>query len=534
MKFKGWDRDVSDFEYGKIISIHALYEVAETPVYNITITDYDPLVKATDPKFKLPNECFNAANRHFEKFYTDDYVEGQTGTAKRYNLRFYIETSKEGACADDSLANIWRFNTLKNVKPTIKVNGQDYDVFDITYSFFRVDFVDLDDAVLKSQIVADGLSATPPENPTREGFIFKNWNEDFSCIKGPTVVQAIYEKTRKVKFEDFDGSVIAEVEVVNGGTVEYPKVPSHAGFKFVGWNVELEKVEKDEVVYPLYEVSGSPEYKFEVANLKLGTIAKNFAIEGPNKCFKPTFERLYLDNELFDGAMAAGEYKLYFNLEVSNTGDCSNDSLVNIWGVYGEVKRNDALSVNGESAYYFGEKFTGEVVYQFELKEAVSSSSTAASSSSTVPVSSSSKTAPASSSNVILSSSEGSSESKSSSSAPVSSSSGNVVSSSSNAAASSSSKTAPASSSSAKPASSSSAKNSIVAMNARPQFNIAIVGRNLQISGAREGSVYTIFDLQGNVVKTGHADSETLNIAFARPGAYLVRFGRTTRQIQIK
>ena len=71
-------------------------------------------------------------------------------------------------------------------------------------------------------------------------------------------------------------------------------------------------------------------------------------------------------------------------------------------------------------------------------------------------------------------------------------------------------------------------------MNARPQFNIAIVGRNLQISGARKGSAFAIFDLQGNVVKTGHADSENLNIAFARPGAYLVRFGRTTRQIQIK
>ena len=519
LKFKGWDRDVSDFEYGKIISIHALYEVAETPVYNITITDYDPLVKATDPKFKLPNECFNAANRHFEKIYTDDYVEGQTGTAKRYNLRFYVETSKEGACADDSLANIWRFNTLKKVKPTIKVNGQDYYVFDITYSFFRVDFVDSDDAVLKSQIVADGLSATPPENPTREGFKFKNWNLDFSCIKEPTVVEAIYEKTRIVMFEDFDGSVIAEVEVVQGEPVEYPKAPSHAGFKFIGWNVELEKVERDEVVYPLYETSGSPEYKFEVANLKIGAIAKSFAIEGPNKCFKPTFERLYLDNELFDGVMTAGEYKLYFNLEVSNTGDCSNDSLVNIWGVYGETKRNNALTVNGdEKAFYYGEKFTGEVVYQFELKENVSSSSAAVSSSGTAP--SSSSAAPASSS----------------SAKPASSSSGTVASSSGNAPVSSSSGTSAKSSSSsnAKPASSSSGKNSIIAMNVRLQFGIAVDGRNLQISGARKGSTYAIFDLQGNVVKTGVADCETFNIALARTGAYLVRLGRTTRQIKIK
>lgn len=120
---------------------------------------------------------------------------------------------------------------------------------------------------------------------------------------------------------------------------------------------------------------------------------------------------------------------------------------------------------------------------------------------------------------------------KSSSSSAKSSSS--VKSSSSSAKSSSSVKTssssAKSSSSKAKSSSSkgksSSSKQSLVAQAAVPQFSVEVLGRNVQVAGARVGSAYAVLDMQGRVLSRGRVDSANFNLPMASSGTFLIQVG---------
>lgn len=58
---------------------------------------------------------------------------------------------------------------------------------------YTVTFKDFDGSVLKTETVDAGNSATPPENPTRDGYLFAGWDGNYSTILGETVITAQYE-----------------------------------------------------------------------------------------------------------------------------------------------------------------------------------------------------------------------------------------------------------------------------------------------------------------------------------------------------
>ena len=125
--------------------------------------------------------------------------------------------------------------------------------------------------------------------------------------------------------------------------------------------------------------------------------------------------------------------------------------------------------------------------------------------------------------------------SSSSAKAKSSSSSAKGKSSSSSAKAKSSSSSAKAKSSSSKAKSSSSkGKDAIVAAAQVPQFSLAAVGRSIQVAGARMGSAYAVFDMQGRIMLTGHADAANFNLAVDRAGTYLVRIGNQAQTVKLR
>ena len=178
------------------------------------------------------------------------------------------------------------------------------------------------------------------------------------------------------------------------------------------------------------------------------------------------------------------------------------------------------------------------VLPESSSSEVESSSSVTPSSSSVVPASSSSSVVVASSSSVKppkSSSSEvksSSSSAKSSSSSATSSSSSKVKSSSSDV--KSSSSTAKSSSSADGKSSSSKGKDAVVAMGIAPQFSLMTVGRSIQVSAARVGATYAVFDLQGHIMTKGHVGSANFNLKMGQAGTYLVRIGNQTQSVSIK
>ena len=160
---------------------------------------------------------------------------------------------------------------------------------------------------------------------------------------------------------------------------------------------------------------------------------------------------------------------------------------------------------------------------------------------------SSSSVASSSSSSVIGSSS--SNEIISSSSKDVTSSSSNVVSSSSSSEPKSSDSVS--SSSSSKEASSSSkrgfipvdfdvsckgknCKTALPAVMEPRGVHIAIIGRNLQLSGVELGRPYTLFDMQGRIILSGRAGAPGFTISVPRAGNYLLQVGYQATRISVK
>ena len=58
-----------------------------------------------------------------------------------------------------------------------------------------VQFIDVDGTILRSQYVADGGSATPPANPTREKCQFVKWSDPYTNITRDTDVFALYKSS---------------------------------------------------------------------------------------------------------------------------------------------------------------------------------------------------------------------------------------------------------------------------------------------------------------------------------------------------
>ena len=157
------------------------------------------------------------------------------------------------------------------------------------------------------------------------------------------------------------------------------------------------------------------------------------------------------------------------------------------------------------------------------------------------PEESSSSVTESSSSSVSNSSS---SEAKSSSSVEAKSSSSDAKSSSSANTSSSSSEVKSSSSGSVKSSSSGSGfilyckgkkcSEAVLEKWKAPRFHVMVVGRNVQVTGAHNGSAYALLDMQGRVLTTGRVDGSGFSIEMPYSGNFLVRVDQEIRRISVK
>ena len=136
-----------------------------------------------------------------------------------------------------------------------EIDGETY-LFDdngVLIAKHTVEFVDYDGTVLSTQTVNDGSAAVAPENPTREGYTFIGWDNDFSSITSDLTVTAIYEiNSYTVKFVDFDGTEIDSQTVDYGSAATAPEAPAREGYKFAGWDKDFSNITSDLTVTALY------------------------------------------------------------------------------------------------------------------------------------------------------------------------------------------------------------------------------------------------------------------------------------------
>ena len=111
-----------------------------------------------------------------------------------------------------------------------------------------------------AQAVAIGGTASVPETPTRDGYVFSRWTTDVAgeheydfatTVSAPITLYAQWTEAKTVTFDVQGGSEIAAQQVQTGKSAVRPENPERVGYAFAGW-------------YTSADTSGS-EYDFTAA-----------------------------------------------------------------------------------------------------------------------------------------------------------------------------------------------------------------------------------------------------------------------------
>ena len=117
---------------------------------------------------------------------------------------------------------------------------------------YTVTFVDYNGTELKKETVESGNSATAPADPTRAGYRFTGWDVAFNNITSNTTVTAQYIQQFTVTFKDYDGSTLKTQTVDKGSNATPPANPSRDGYEFASWSGTYTNVTANQVVTATY------------------------------------------------------------------------------------------------------------------------------------------------------------------------------------------------------------------------------------------------------------------------------------------
>lgn len=121
--------------------------------------------------------------------------------------------------------------------------SKDTDVYPVFGSnIYEVRFLDWDSRLLgEVQYVEEGRSAVPPAEPTREGYTFDRWSQDWNNVTEDRIITAIYvdnssdSNRHTVQFYDYDGKLLYTQYVNDGEDAIKPEAPARSGYTFTGW-----------------------------------------------------------------------------------------------------------------------------------------------------------------------------------------------------------------------------------------------------------------------------------------------------------
>ncbi|HHU55763.1 MAG TPA: hypothetical protein GXZ48_03645 [Acholeplasmataceae bacterium] len=138
---------------------------------------------------------------------------------------------------------------FENVKEDLEITAQ------YSHITFEVSFYTHDLKLIDKQTVNYGEDAEPPVPPVREGYTFDCWTTDFTNVTTDLYVYPKYIINKyTVEYKDHEGKVIHTEIVEHGETAPTPKDPTRNGYKFTGWDQDLNNITSDLVVYAQYEI----------------------------------------------------------------------------------------------------------------------------------------------------------------------------------------------------------------------------------------------------------------------------------------
>lgn len=164
---------------------------------------------------------------------------------------------------------------------------------------FVVTFKDYDDSVIEVLQVKKGDTITPPTNPTREGYIFKSWDSDFTLIETNVDVKATYEiKTYNVSFKYEDNTIINVVLVEHGKDALAPIIDVDEGFTFY-WDSDFTNVTQDLEIKAILNLNTYLVrfFDYDDSLLKEEIVSHGLSATPPNNPVRLNYDFLGWDND---------------------------------------------------------------------------------------------------------------------------------------------------------------------------------------------------------------------------------------------
>ena len=395
------------------------------------------------------------------------------------------------------------------------------------------------DTVLETKSYQHGSIVTyggvaPTLAPTAKyTYTFKGWDVEPTNAVEDFDYHAVYDSTIRsytITFNNSDGSKIESAIFEYGKMASCSKVPTRAAtaewkYSHKGWKPALDFVTEDASYLAIYD---SVKVKYKVTFMNGVTVIEEQMVPYGDAAVAPTNVtregyKFVGWNTSFAKVTEALTVKALFEeliIRTVNVVDGEGDKIANVTVEDGETYTlPEAPKKDGYTfdAYYDGNKKLGVA----GDKISVTANITITAKYIKNPESSSSETKSSSSSKVIASSSSTPRNDESSSS--------NVSSSSSL------SETAESSSSAVlDDTSSSSEETTPIVVGAAPKFSVMVNGRSLQISAARIGAAYALFDMQGKVLLQGRVQTANFEIPVMRAGSYLLKIESTTQRVSVR
>lgn len=102
---------------------------------------------------------------------------------------------------------------------------------------YSVKFYNWDGTILSEETVAEGKTATLPQNPEREGYDFIGWDNSVANIKEDVEINPVFEKKQfTVMFIDWNNRMLECKKFYYNDVLTTPDYSEVKGYKFNGWD----------------------------------------------------------------------------------------------------------------------------------------------------------------------------------------------------------------------------------------------------------------------------------------------------------
>ncbi|MBQ8836168.1 MAG: InlB B-repeat-containing protein [Clostridia bacterium] len=235
----------------------------------------------------------------------------------------YFEVIAASTTASTTAASLSPQNTEQSSSDKTPSSEETTTATEPTVSeYYMVKFVDYDGySMISVQNVAEGSAANEPPMPERRGdLIFRGWDKDFSNIRQSMIVKAIYQKEwLTVRFYDAGGKLLKTEQVAYGESATPPEITAPDGYIFSGWSRAYDNITRDTNVYATYEISPKSNAITLIDAYKLLTVVENTTELSSKNYSRASYDGICtIDGEDYGGNILYGNFS--DRLELSGYG----------------------------------------------------------------------------------------------------------------------------------------------------------------------------------------------------------------------